>query len=102
MSNYKYGGVPSEECEVTVSIDKDSGIAKICSTWPPYSRKLEKRYGPPTKYQEREGWVVSAFWEVPNRVVRFSSPVKRIRTTPTTGRFSPRMQAGRPVSAENP
>jgi hypothetical protein len=101
-ANYKYGGVQSEECEVTVTIDKESGIARICSTWNVYSRKLEKRYGPPMKYQERDGFVTVSFWEVPIRVVRFASLVKRVVTAPKTGRFALRMPAGRPVSAENP
>ena len=97
-ANYKYGGVPSEECEVTVTIDKESGLARICSTWNVYSRKLEKRYGPPVKYQERDGFVTVAFWEVPFRVIRFANLVKRVGTTPKTGRFALRMPAGRPVS----
>jgi hypothetical protein len=73
-----------------VTLDKDTGIARICSTWQVYSRKLEKRYGPPTRYEEREGWVVSAFWEVPLRVVRFASLVKRVTTPRTSGPFAPR------------
>jgi hypothetical protein len=97
-SNYKYGGVSNEESEVTVTIDKETGLARICSTWNVYSRKLEKRYGPPIKYQERDGWVIVAFWEVPLRVIRFATLAKRVVTTPKTGRFAPRMQAGRPVS----
>lgn len=75
--NYKYGGVQTEECEVTVTIDKETGIARVCSTWPAYSRKLELRYGPPKSYQEREGWVTVAFWEVPARVIRFGGLEKR-------------------------
>jgi hypothetical protein len=100
--NYKYGGMPSEECEVTVTLDKESGLARICSTWNVYSRKLEKRYGPPVKYQEREGFITVAFWEVPFKVVRFASLVKRVVTPRKTGPFAPRMQAGRPISAGNP
>jgi hypothetical protein len=98
--NYKYGGVPSEECEVTVTIDKESGIARICSTWNVYSRKLEKRYGPPVKYQEREGFVTVAFWKVPFRVIRFASLVKRVATIRKDGLFPPVTTTGRPVLAK--
>ena len=72
----EYGGVPEEECEVVIRLDKQDGMAYICSTWAPMSRKLEKRYGAPIKVVEREGKWISAFWKVPVNRISFRSPVK--------------------------
>jgi hypothetical protein len=73
----KYGGVPVEESEVIFRLDKLCRMVHVCSTWAEYSRKLEKRYGAPPKYQEREGFVTVANWVLPVRVVGLRSLIKR-------------------------
>ncbi len=69
----KYGKVAGEEQEVTIRLDQVGRQAHICSTWPAWSRKLEKRYGSPTRVITREGWVISAFWTVPVKAISLRS-----------------------------
>lgn len=64
-----YGGVSTMEQEVIVRIDILTGHAHICSTCPHWSRKLERRYGAPTRVTEREGKITSAFWTIPASLV---------------------------------
>jgi hypothetical protein len=61
--------------EVVIRIDRSDGMAHICSTWPAYSRRLEKRYGNPAKYTEREGKVTSASWAIPKGRITIRRPV---------------------------
>jgi hypothetical protein len=70
----RYGGVSVDEQEVTIRLDAIDGEAHVCSTWPMWSRKLEKRYGMPPKYQERGAFVTVAFWTLPLRAVSLRSP----------------------------
>ncbi len=60
-----YGGVGESEGEVIVRLDRHDGQAHINSTWPAWSRRLERLYGSPTKVTERDGKATSAFWAVP-------------------------------------
>ncbi len=74
-----YGGVHRDEMEVTIRLDAMDAQAHICSTWPEWSRKLERLYGPPKKTTERAGKVTSAFWTVPVAVIT-------LRRAPAKGR----------------
>lgn len=88
MGQLKYGGVPEDESEVIIRLDKLTRFAYINSTWAEWSRKFEKLHGLPKKYQERDGVVYSAFWHLPIKVVsirRLKSPTDR----PKTGRPFP-------------
>ncbi len=60
-----YGGVHRDEMEVTIRLDRQDGQAHICSTWPEWSRKLERLYGSPKKVTTQAGKTTSAFWTVP-------------------------------------
>ena len=78
MKVSKYGGTSEGEMEVTVRLDRVDRQAHICSTWPEWSRKLERLYGSPKKITERDGKVTSAFWIVPlDRVRLRRGPAKR-------------------------
>lgn len=60
-----YGGMGEAEQEVTIRLDRQDGQAHVCSTWPAWSRKLERLYGSPKCITQREGKTTSAFWPVP-------------------------------------
>ncbi len=69
MSELKYGGVPKEEQETVIRLDAQTQTVFVNSTWAEWSRKLERLYGAPTKFQERDGFVTSAFWQLPLKAV---------------------------------
>lgn len=72
----QYGGVAGPEQEVTIRLDHETRQAHLCSTWPEWSRKLERLYGAPAKVSKsRDGRVTSAFWTVPLAVVN----LRRVR-----------------------
>jgi hypothetical protein len=70
----QFGGVTQDEMEVTIRLDREDRQAHICSTWPEWSRKLERLYGSPKKVTERDARVTSAFWVVPLTAVRVRRP----------------------------
>jgi hypothetical protein len=73
-----YGGNSQDEMEVTIRLDREDRQAHICSTWPEWSRKLDRLYGSPKQVAERDGKVTSAFWIVPlDRVRLRRRPVQR-------------------------
>ena len=65
MKTLKFGGVPSEECEVVIRLDKVDKKAYVCSTWAEWSRKLTRMHGDPSKYSERDGMVYVCSWILP-------------------------------------
>ena len=65
-----YDGNSQDEMEVTIRLDREDRQAYLHSTWPEWSRKLERLYGMPKNFTEREGRVTSAFWVVPLAAVR--------------------------------
>jgi len=73
--------------EVTIRLDRDTRQVHLCSTWPEWSRKFERLHGSPKEYQERDGFVTSAFWTLPLEVVsirrrrRVLTPEQRERAT---------------------
>lgn len=73
----KYGGVPEDESEVVIRLDKANRLAYVNSTWAEWSRKIEKRHGSPKRYQERDGVVYSAFWTVPLKAISIRSGEKK-------------------------
>ncbi len=74
----RYGGVSQDEMEVTIRLDREDRQAHICSTWPEWSRKLERLYGCPKKETHRGDCITSAFWIVPiNRVSVRRAPKAR-------------------------
>jgi len=44
-----YGGTSEAEQKVTIRLDRQTGEAHLCSTWPTWSRKLERLYGAPKR-----------------------------------------------------
>ena len=61
----EYGGSTREEMEVTIRLDRVTRQAHLCSTWPEWSRKLERIYGAPTRTSKgQDGRIVSVFWTV--------------------------------------
>lgn len=76
----KYGGVSAEESECLIRLDKQDGVARVWSSWPEWSRKFAKKHGDPSRYQERDGFVYSAFWTVPLVAISIRSGQKRPRT----------------------
>jgi hypothetical protein len=71
-----YGGNSQDEMEVTIRLDREDRQAHICSTWPEWSRKLERLYGSPKKVTERDGKATSAFWVVPLTAIRVRRPAQ--------------------------
>lgn len=65
-----------EEQEVTIQIDKVTGMANICSCWPAFSKKLIRRYGEPIKTSKNAGKVSASFWAIPYRAISFRSLAK--------------------------
>jgi hypothetical protein len=64
-----YDGIPHDEMEVMIRLDRKQRQAHVCSTWPEWSRRLDRLYGSPQRVTKRNGKVTSAFWTVPlNRV----------------------------------
>ena len=61
----EYGGITRDEMEVTIRLDRATRQAHICTTWPEWSRKLERRYGLPKRVKTRGGKAASAFWTLP-------------------------------------
>jgi hypothetical protein len=70
----QFGGVTQDEMEVTIRLDREDRQAHICSTWPEWSRKLERLYGSPKKVTKCDGKVTSAFWVVPLTAIRVRRP----------------------------
>ena len=60
-----YGGTSEAEQKVTIRLDRQTGEAHLCSTWPTWSRKLERLYGAPKRAAERGAKVTAAFWTIP-------------------------------------
>jgi hypothetical protein len=82
--------------EVTIRLDRDDRQAHICSTWPEWSRKLERLYGSPNKITERAGKVTSAFWTIPlNRVSLRRGIPRRKLTEAERQAVADRFQAAR-------
>ena len=66
----EYGGMTRDEMEVTIRLERETRQAHICSTWPEWSRKLERLYGAPTRTSKgQDGRIASAFWTVPIALV---------------------------------
>jgi len=101
MSDLKYGGLPVDECEVIFRIDSRNQKIYVNSTWPKWSRRLEKRYGCPTKYIEKNDLIYSAFWILPlqSLSLRRIQP-KRSGPVSQTGRFTSRTPSSVPVSGD--
>jgi hypothetical protein len=70
------GGNSQDEMEVTIRLDREDRQAHICSTWPEWSRKLERLYGSPKKVTKRDGKGTSAFWVVPLTAIRVRRPAQ--------------------------
>jgi hypothetical protein len=81
-----YGGNSQDEMEVTIRLDREDRQAHICSTWPEWSRKVERLFGSPKKVTERDGKVASAFWAVPLTAMRVSRPAQGRAWTVEQGR----------------
>jgi hypothetical protein len=78
VKTIQYGGVSQDEMEVMIRLGRKDRQAHICSTWPEWSRKLERLYGAPKKVTDRDGKATSAFWVVPlKRVSLRREPAKR-------------------------
>ncbi len=97
-----YGGVHRDEMEVMIRLDQQDGQAHICSTWPEWSRKLEKRFGRPGKHTARGEHVTSAFWAVPLHCVTIRTGKRQVVLTPEQrqavgDRFAKARQARRTV-----
>ncbi len=71
-----YGGVSQDEMEVTIWLDREDRQAHICSTWPDWSRKLERLFGCPKKETHRGDCITSAFWVVPLTAIRVRRPAQ--------------------------
>ena len=96
----KSTSVSIAEQEVVVRLDRQSGQAHICSSWPMWSQRLEKRYGRPTKVSKvsKDGEVSAAFWDVPIGLITFrksgksgkgnAKDLERARAAKKTGRSS--------------
>jgi hypothetical protein len=94
----QYGGVTQDEKEVTIRLDREDRQAHICSTWPEWSRKLERLFGCPKKEATRDGKVVSAFWTVPlNRVALRRGP--RVLTAEQRKAAGERLRAARTINS---
>jgi len=93
----RYGGVVGDEQEVVIRLDAQDGQAHICSTWPAWSRKFEKRYGIPPKYQERDDFMTVAFWILPIKAISIRRPVKPSQTPRRSGGFRPGTSTKVPV-----
>ncbi len=68
-SGLNYGGVPTDESEVIIRLDKRDRMAYVNSTWPEWSRKFERLHGSPKRTVEQHGKTVSAFWVLPLEAV---------------------------------
>lgn len=92
----EYGGTSEAEQDVTIRLDRHGGQAHICSTWPAWSRKLERLYGGPKRITERAGKATSAFWAVPLAALRVGrSRAGRILTPAERQAVRDRLQTAR-------
>jgi len=87
MKREAFAYTSTAEQEVVIRLDRTDGQAHIGSCWPSVSRRLCKRYGPPSKVSKssRDGRITCAWWVVPLRCVSFRS---------LTPRKAPRTPAG--------
>jgi len=60
-----YGGISQDEMEVTIRLARKDRQARVCSTWPEWSRRLERLYDSPERVTTRNGKVTAAAWTVP-------------------------------------
>jgi len=77
----QYGGASLDEMEVTIRLDRETQQAHIRSTWPEWSRKLERLFGSPRKEAKRDGKVTSAFWTIPLLAIRVRRPPQARQVT---------------------
>ena len=97
-----YGGVAEAEQEVTIRFDRATGQAHLCSTWPTWSRKLERIYGSPKRVTRRDGDIISAFWVVPLTAIRVGRRrTGRPMTSEERSAAAARLQKGR-LSRDSP
>ena len=108
MDTMEYGGTAEFEQEVTFRLGRDSDKAHVFSTWPAWSRKLERLFGSPQRVTRKGDKVVSAFWTVPIEAVRVVSGKRITRTLTESQRAAAatRLQTARssrqaPSSLEN-
>jgi hypothetical protein len=50
-----YGGNSQDEMEARMRLDREDRHAHLCSTWPAWSRKLDRLDGSPKQVTERDG-----------------------------------------------
>ncbi len=99
-----YGGNSQDEMEVTIPLDRGGRLAHVCSTWPDWSRKLERLYGSPKQVMEHDGKITSAFWVVPLTAIRVRRPPQGRAWTVEERRVAAdrlqkaRLSRGRPVN----
>ena len=75
----KYAPTSREESEVVIRLDRVSGEARLSSTWPGWSAKLERLYGRPDKESVNgDAQVTCAFWTVPIQRVSFRRGPKQL------------------------
>ena len=70
-----YRGISQNEMVLTIHLDRVSRQAYLCSTWPEWSRKLERLlYGSPKKATQDDWKVISAIWMDPFTAIRLRRP----------------------------
>jgi hypothetical protein len=75
------GCTQREEMEVTIRLDQVDRQAHTRSTWPEWSRKLEKLYGGPAKVTTRGEHITSAFWVVPLHCISLRKGKRQLSAT---------------------
>lgn len=96
----KFAKTSIEEQEVVIQLDRKTGLARICSSWPRLTKQLSKRYGPPKDVSENKtGQITSALFEVEASLIKFTRPRKSRPLTEAQLRarkaLSERMRVGR-------
>ena len=54
------------EQEIVLRLDREEGLAHVCSCWPEMTKRIIKRHGPPKETTtDGRGRVTSAIWVLP-------------------------------------
>jgi hypothetical protein len=72
-----YASTGTDEQEVVIRIDPVSQQAFICACSAVWSRRIEKKYGPPARVaKNRAGRATVAHWVIPAKLIGFRRPRK--------------------------
>jgi len=74
-----FARVDVREQEVTFTLDRMTGKCSVCSTWPQFSVRIERKHGKPEKVTKRDGKITASFWTIENRLLSLRTAGSRAK-----------------------